>query len=95
VGDAKYKRSYSGGQNPDLYQLLAYTVAAGLPSGVLIYAKGEEEPAVHTVVHSGKQLKVFALDLSVSPDGVLNQIQRIAGDIQAEAFVRDRKLGTR
>ena len=41
VGDAKYKRIDDNMCNPDLYQMLAYIVAANLPSGMLIYPKGE------------------------------------------------------
>ena len=41
VGDAKYKRIDDNMCNPDLYQMLAYVVAANLPSGMLIYPKGE------------------------------------------------------
>lgn len=41
VGDAKYKRvTVRGVENADLYQLLAYTLATNLPSGLLVYAVG-------------------------------------------------------
>jgi 5-methylcytosine-specific restriction enzyme subunit McrC len=85
VGDVKYKRTEGNrGTNPDLYQLLAYSVAADLPGGTLIYAKGEEEPTTHTVVHAGKQLRVIALDLEVPPDAILAQIDRIAYRIREQ-----------
>jgi hypothetical protein len=46
----KYSRfTLSGIQHPDLYQLLAYTVAAGLPTGLLIYAAGEGDPSRHVI----------------------------------------------
>ena len=46
VGDAKYKYIRDGNvPNADLYQLLAYVTALDLPGGMLIYAKGEREPA--------------------------------------------------
>ena len=41
VGDAKYK-NLTGDRvpNPDLYQMLSYVTALGLPGGLLIYAQG-------------------------------------------------------
>ena len=59
---------------------------------MLINTKGEEEPAVHTVVHSGKQLREYAIDLSDSPDCVLNQIWSIAEEVRTKASVRSQKL---
>lgn len=86
VGDVKYKRTEDNrGKNADLYQLLAYTVAADLRGGLLIYAKGEEEPRHHDVVHIGRTLRVEALDLEVSPAGILRQIDGIAGFVQRSA----------
>jgi 5-methylcytosine-specific restriction enzyme subunit McrC len=83
VGDVKYKRaSESGAEHADLYQLLAYTVAADLPGGMLIYAAGEGEPITHQVVHIGKELEVVALDLSAPPDQILTQLDRIASRIR-------------
>jgi 5-methylcytosine-specific restriction enzyme subunit McrC len=83
VGDVKYKRvAASGVEHADLYQLLAYVVAAGLPGGLLIYAAGEAETVSHTVVHAGKELQVIALDLGVPPDQVLEQISTLAQRIR-------------
>ena len=86
VGDAKYKRiEYKHALNADLYQLLAYTTALDLPGGMLVYAKGEEEPAVHRVRHTGKRLEVVALDLTGEPDQILTQISQLAVRVQAMA----------
>ncbi len=82
VGDVKYKRSGDIGQHADLYQLLAYTVAADLPGGLLIYAAGEGDPATHEVVNAGKRLEVVALDLAGEPDAVLAQVALVAGRIR-------------
>jgi 5-methylcytosine-specific restriction enzyme subunit McrC len=83
VGDVKYKRVNAAGvQHPDLYQLLAYTVAADLPGGLLIYAAGEGEPARHDVVHLGKKLEVVTLDLAGTPDDVLTQMREVAGRVR-------------
>ncbi len=82
IGDVKYKRTGDNrGSNPDIYQLLAYTIAADLPGGVLIYAKGEDEPRVHITRIVEKQLRVVALDLELSPEGILEQIDSLAADL--------------
>ncbi len=82
VGDAKYKRiSDERVPNADLYQLLAYATALDLPGGMLIYAKGEAEPVIYKVRHSGKRLEVAALDLSDSLNGILSQIRGLADRI--------------
>ena len=84
VGDAKYKRiDDSRMPNADLYQLLAYVTALDLPGGILIYAKGEAEVAEYAVRHSGKLLKVFALDLSGSLEGVLERVHSVAEQVRA------------
>ena len=84
VGDAKYKRiSVKGINHPDLYQLLAYTVALRLSAGLLVYAAGEAEWVEHTVVHAGKRLEVTTVDLTGSPEQILADIARIADRVKA------------
>jgi len=84
VGDAKYKRiSVKGINHPDLYQLLAYTIALDLPTGLLIYATGEAEQTEHAVVHAGKRLEVTTVDLSGTPSRILADVARIAARIRA------------
>lgn len=83
VGDVKYKKVQAEGiLHPDLYQLLAYTVATQLAIGLLIYAKGEAEPAVHEVSYLGKKLEVRTLDLSGSPREILTQTASLAERIR-------------
>lgn len=83
VGDVKYKRiGIRGMKHADLYQLLAYTVAAGLQGGLLIYAAGEGEPVIHEVVDLGKRLEVVTLDLTGEPEKILGQVDALAGRIQ-------------
>lgn len=83
VGDVKYKRVTAPGiRHPDLYQLLAYTVASNLPAGMLVYAAHEGEPARHRTQHAGKTLFVEALDLTGSPEQILGAIRRIADRIR-------------
>ena len=83
VGDAKYKNAGSEAPNADIYQLLAYSTAVDLPGGLLIYAKGEAEELDYTVRHTGKHLRVVALDLSGSLDEVLHRVEEIAEAVRA------------
>ena len=86
VGDAKYKRiQYQHAPNADLYQLLAYATALGLPGGILVYAKGERNPAIHQVRNAGKRLEVFSLDLAGEPAAILEQISKLAGRVRTMA----------
>jgi len=79
VGDAKYKKvNVPGIKNPDLYQLLAYTIAADVPEGLLVYAAGEGEPACHEVVWAGKKLRVVTLDLQGQPSELLSEAALLA-----------------
>ena len=84
VGDAKYKDlTDDRASNADLYQLLAYATALDLPGGLLVYAKGEREPATYHVRHSGKRLEVAALDLSGTLDAVLERVGKVASRVKA------------
>lgn len=81
VRDVKYKRTGRHGESPDLYQLLAYTVAADLPTGLLVYAAGEDAPTKHVVRHLNRTLEVMALDLAGTPDQLLAQTTVVANRI--------------
>lgn len=84
VGDVKYKRVYASGvKHPDLYQLLAYTVAAELHHGLLIYAAGEGSPTDHEVSSISRHLHVRSVDLSGSINNLLAEIRQLA------ALIRD------
>ena len=84
VGDAKYKDlTDDSASNADLYQLLAYATALDLPGGLLVYAKGEREPATYHVRHSCKRLEVAALDLSGTLDAVLERVGEVANRVKA------------
>ena len=89
VGDAKYKRIDGSVPNADLYQLLAYATALDLPGGLLVYAKGEREPATYQVRHSGKRLEVAALDLSGRLGEVLERVGCVANRVRV---LRDEAL---
>lgn len=86
VGDAKYKRVRDTQvPNADLYQLLAYATALDLPGGILVYAKGEKDSAIHRVRNAEKQLEVFALDLAGAPEQIRAQISKLAVHVRAMA----------
>lgn len=83
AGDVKYKNINPNGViHPDLYQLLAYAIAADLPGGLLLYAAGETEAVTHEIVHAGKTLQVLTLDLQGSPQSILGQIAGVAQRIR-------------
>jgi 5-methylcytosine-specific restriction enzyme subunit McrC len=86
VGDMKYKRLVPDEYpNADLYQLTAYAIATGLPSGMLIYAAGEQGETVHEVRNLGKRLLVTPVDLTAPPAGLLRQIAELASRIRLAA----------
>jgi len=86
VGDAKYKRlSEQASPNADLYQMLAYEIALGLPTGTLIYAADKGiTSAEHVVANCGKHVRVVALDLNAPPKAVLGRVAEIAAMIREE-----------
>jgi hypothetical protein len=57
VGDVKYKHAPPGGVvHADLYQLLSYVVASGLPGGLLVYGAASRQ--LYQVALLGKSLEV-------------------------------------
>ena len=95
VGDAKYKQldesSYSNQRrlnfrHADIYQMLAYCLATGRPSGLLIYAAEEKVPAAeYTIQNSKTIIEVASLDLSGSPTDILGEVKRLAKKVQDHA----------
>ncbi len=87
VGDAKYKRIKSESfPNADIYQMLAYCVAADLPSGLLIYAAGELEPTKprrYRIRHADKTIEVASIDLEGQPDDLLKEVASLAKRVRA------------
>ena len=88
VGDAKYKQLdesiYKNQrrlnfQHADIYQMLAYCLATGCPSGLVIYAADENVPATkYTVRSSQRVIEVTSLDLSGSPTEILDEVKQLA-----------------
>jgi 5-methylcytosine-specific restriction enzyme subunit McrC len=86
VGDAKYKRIVNDNMpNADLYQMLAYIVAADLPSGLLIYPKGETEEKSLRVANIGRTIETCTLDISAETTEILDSVARIAERVRAIA----------
>ena len=69
----------------------SYQPDAGLlhrrrPSGLLIYAAGEDEPAEYRINHAGKAIEVVALDLSGTPENTLGEVDRLAERVRVHAY---------
>ena len=79
VADPKYKAERpSGFPNADIYQMLAYCTALDLPIGHLIYAEGNEDARHHTVRHAGIRVVAHTLDLNLSPQELLDEVDALA-----------------
>lgn len=96
VIDAKYKapRNFAY-PNADIYQMLAYCTRFRLPSGHLIYAKGEEEPRVLRIIGLDTRISCHAIDLNQTPEGLLKQIRRLAAEIHRSIQVSSDRLKQR
>ncbi len=87
VGDAKYKRlSAAGIKHPDLYQLLAYLVATGLPAGVLVYPLTEAQSVDHYIPGAGVTMLIRTIDLSGQPEQILATVDRLARELTARSY---------
>ena len=87
VIDAKYKvEKVAGYPNADLYQMLAYCTALGLPVGHLVYAKGNEAEQQLVVRGSEVQLHAHALDLELMPQQLLANVDNVANKILAASL---------
>jgi 5-methylcytosine-specific restriction enzyme subunit McrC len=88
VGDVKYKAvNVAGVKHPDLYQLLAYATASGLPSGLLVYASGEGKPATHDITLAGKLLHVRSLELGGDLAALRAEIRQLATLVRTLASI--------
>ncbi|SDS02670.1 5-methylcytosine-specific restriction enzyme subunit McrC [Paraoerskovia marina] len=87
VVDAKYQFIGPNDKHPsNIYQLLAYCVALGLPAGHIVYAGARGDvPNPIQVVDNGPVIHVHALDLSTEPALILQEIDGLAARI-ATAF---------
>jgi 5-methylcytosine-specific restriction enzyme subunit McrC len=88
VVDSKYKSLFAGSSMPnaDAYQMLAYCIGFGVPRGLLIYARDSlDQPRLHVVKRHGYEIDVQAVDVELSPDELLTQIDDIADNLAARA----------
>ena len=84
VGDAKYKRlSPAGYQNADVYQMLAYLIATGLPSVTLTYAADAGLTSTsHEIEDAARTVRIRTLDLREPPRVILREVASLAEQIQ-------------
>ena len=79
--DAKYKMGAP--RVEDLYQMLAYCSVLGLREGTLVYvAGGVGAPRTATIRGTDVVVRTARLDVSVSPSLMLDQMDRIADQLQ-------------
>lgn len=86
VGDAKYKQTAQG-ENPDLYQMLAYCKALGLDSGLLVYAATDDDVVEHAILHDGTRIVVRSLDLRGSDEEIMRRVDQLAAIVDEMAAV--------
>lgn len=85
IFDAKYKLANPNGAyaNADHYQMLGYCTALQVRTAWLVYAAGGTEPRHRSVKNSPFTIVAAPLDLSVSPEQVLKQIDAMAEEAWA------------
>lgn len=94
IVDAKYKAQKPAGYpNADVYQMLAYCSRYSLHEGHLVYAAGEEEPAIHSILGSGIRVHCHALNLDCSPPVLIDRVNALAARI-AEGARADPEPGS-
>jgi len=76
----------AGFPNADLYQMLAYCTVLGVAEGHLVYAKGSEQPANHDVKGRQVRIRCHSLDLSKSPQLILEGVTSLADDMTFPAL---------
>lgn len=92
VADAKYKELSSRSlPNADAYQMLAYCIALGIPSGYLIYARDDLAQPMrdHHISEAAVTIHVRSLDLTAEPDDLLGQVDRLALNLADLTRARD------
>jgi 5-methylcytosine-specific restriction enzyme subunit McrC len=85
VADLKYKSIDNKTlPNADVYQALAYATALGLDQAHLIYAKGNEIPVQHDILHNNITIVVHAIDLDVPIQQMNDSIEHLGQSIAGE-----------
>jgi 5-methylcytosine-specific restriction enzyme subunit McrC len=83
IADAKYKAGFAG-KRQDIYQMVVYCAALGVPRGHLIYAEGGAERLEHEVRHTSVRVVQHALDLTVPRGRLLAAVDRLAEELVAD-----------
>jgi 5-methylcytosine-specific restriction enzyme subunit McrC len=81
VGELKYRYDAGNGDAPNVYQTVAYALAAGVPHASLVYADGPETGAQHYLPGLGARIHIRHLDLDTEPADLLGQIRALADHI--------------
>ncbi|WP_328617184.1 hypothetical protein OHS18_13140 [Amycolatopsis sp. NBC_00355] len=81
VGELKYRYDAGNGAAPNVYQTVAYALAAGVPDAMLIYAHGPATGTAHYLPGLGARIHVRHLNLNTEPAELLSQIQLLADHI--------------
>ncbi|MEX5637393.1 McrC family protein [Parafrankia sp. FMc2] len=80
--DAKYKAPAKGLPVQDLYQMIAYCTALGLPDGDLVHAAtATATPTTHVLRHSGLRVHTHTVDLDQPPATLLARIDTLAATL--------------
>lgn len=89
VIDAKYKAEKPAGfPDADLYQMLAYCTALGLPEGHLVYARGNALEVTHEVRRVGVVIHAHTVDLDTPPAALLGRMSDLANRIASDVLVK-------
>jgi 5-methylcytosine-specific restriction enzyme subunit McrC len=84
VGDAKYKLlDERGPVRGDVYQVLAYAIAAKVSTGFLLYAADVGDESSHTVRHVNITVRTMPINLKGTRDEILVRLAHIANEIRA------------
>jgi 5-methylcytosine-specific restriction enzyme subunit McrC len=87
VADVKYKLASGGTPNSDIYQMLAYCTALGVPRGYLICAAGEEQPSSYIIRNAGIEIIVKPLDLATESTRLLEEAENLRRAIEARSLM--------
>ena len=82
VADAKYKTPPTGFEHSDVYQILAYCIAAALRHGMLVYAAGKADPVPYKIKHLGTTIEVTSIDLAGEPESILKAVDVLADRVR-------------
>ena len=73
-------REAAGYPNADIYQMLAYCTALGLPVGHLVYAKGNDAETSAVIRNAGIAIHCHTVELDTAPDALAAQVDELARD---------------